>query len=316
MEVISIAHHNFSSRLNRSASELLILTIIESKGKAHPYEIYKTLLHEIFYKKYAEIQKSSQMISFSKKYIKFLEDSTVENENVLKKEIQELLPDGMTSDDFVLTKRNANQYNNKKNIENLGRLLNEAEGFVKSQKEKLKIWKSKTAIYQVMKDLEEKEKLITVVNTEIISGRSRKIYSITDKGRETAIKWILEFGDLYDRISPKISQFTGIENAITKNHRLRVLSFMEQFIPVDSIIKFLLDDSGSPFSQLVKSFFPIVGNPSKVKTLLLSDEFQFDFPAGDLIPKKYKAVYKELLLKHMKEFKNKIENKIRNLEKE
>lgn len=316
MEVISIVHHNFSSRLNRSASELLILTIIESKGKVHPYEIYQTLLPEIFYKKYAEIQKSSQMISFSKKYIKFLEDPTDENENVLTKEIQGLLPDGTTSDEFVLIKQNNNQYYSKNNIENLRRLLNEAEGFVKNEREKLKIWKSKTAIYQVMKDLEEKEKLITVVDTEIIKGRSRKIYSITDKGRETAINWILEFGDLYDRISPKISQFTGIESAFTKNHPLQVLNFMEQFIPVDSIIKLLLDDSGSPFSQLIKGLFPIVGNPSKLKTLLLSDEFQFDFLAGDLIPKKYKAVYKELLLKHMKEFKNKIENKIRNLEKE
>ena len=96
MEVISIVHHNFSSRLNRSASELLILTIIESKGKTYPYEIYQTLLPEIFYNKYTEIQKSSQMISFSKKYIKFLEDPTDENENILKKEIQGLLPDGIT----------------------------------------------------------------------------------------------------------------------------------------------------------------------------------------------------------------------------
>ena len=316
MEVISIVHHNFSSRLNRSASELLILTIIESKGKTYPYEIYQTLLPEIFYNKYTEIQKSSQMISFSKKYIKFLEDPTDENKNLLKKEIQGLLPDGITSDEFVLTKQNNNQYSNKNNIENLHRLVNEAEGFVKNQKEKLKIWKSKTAIYQVMKDLEEKEKLITVVDTEIINGRSRKIYSITDKGRETAIKWILDFGDLYDRISPKISQFTGIESAITKSHRLQVLDFMEQFIPVDSIIELLMDDSGSPFSQLIKGLFPIVGNPSKLKTLLLSDEFQFDYLAGNLIPKRYKAIYKELLLKEMKEFKNKIENKIKIIEKE
>ena len=295
-------HHNFSSRLNRSASELLILTIIQSKGNAYPYEIYKSLLSEIFYIKLAEIEKSSHLITFSKNYIKYLEDPTTENEMLLMKDMRGLFPASISSEELKLTTHN----NKKESIKNLSSLLKEAERFVKNQTDHLQIWKSKTAIYQVMKDLEEKEKLIAVVDIKIINGRSRKIYSITDKGREVAIKWILEFGDLYHRISPKISQFTGTESSFIKSHRFQVLKYMEKFIPVDSIAKLLMDDSGSPFSQLLKGLFPIIGNPSKLKTLLLSDEFQFDYLTRD-IPSKYKTVYREILLKQMNEFKLNIE---------
>ena len=308
-------HHNFSSRLNRSAAELLILTIIQSKGKTHPYEIQQTLHSEIFHSQFAEIQKSSHLIEFSKNLIKFMENPSMENEILFKFQLKELLPDKMVEIDEFLHFKNTIQNNEENLVAKLRKLLIDAQGFVSQQQEKLKIWNSKTAIYQVMEDLEKKQKLISVVANEVIKGRSRKIYSITEKGKETAIKWILELGDLYDRISPKITQFTGIESVFIKTHRFQVLNFMEQFFPKGKIAEILVDDSNSPFSQLFRGLFPIIGNPSKLKTLLLSDNFQFDLLNENLIPKEYKDVYKKILLKQMKKFKNQVDSNIKSLEK-
>ena len=301
-----MGHHRFMSRFLRTASELFILTIISSKGEIHPYEVYQELLLEIFHSKHSQIQCYSKILHFGEKYLNYLQDSSKLNVELLEKEIRDFLPTG----ESIEITLNPDEKLKKNMIQILNHLIGEADTHVESLKGELKIWDSKTAIYQVMKEL-EREDLIKVARTEIYKGRARKIYSITDKGKSVVLRSLVLFGDLFQKIFPQITLFKDFQSSFLIDHRIKLIKFFEMIITPKQIVSILNNKTDFPLKQLFNEIFPLIGSESILKNLINVKKVNLSLFDIDALPADYRDIYIQMVLNQLRESKEYIENKIK-----
>ena len=304
-----MTHHRFISRFLRSSSELFILTIISSKEEVHPYEVYQELLLQIFHSKHSQIQNFSKVLQIAKRFLNYLQESSEMNIELLEREFKGLLPKE-ESIDLVL---NQDKELKTKTINMLIPLISEADERFELIKEDLRIWDSKTAIYQVMKELEQ-EGLIKVTREEIYKGRGRKIYSITEKGKIAVLNSLILFGDLFQKIFPQITHFYDLQQTSFNEHRIKLLQFFEKILSPHQIISILNKESDSPLKQLFNEMFPLIGSESILKNLISVQKVDLNLFNINAIHANYRAFYIQTILHQLRESKEYIDRKIKEVE--
>lgn len=297
------------SRLLRTASELFILAIIASKKEVHPYEVYQKLISEIFYSKQIQIQSFSHILQVGKSYLKYLQEPSKLNENLLREEIKKILPKGFPLKDEL----NIDKKSKDDSIQILSHLIKEADINLNEEEGDLRIWDSKTAIYQVMKEL-EREDLITVARTEIYKGRGRKIYAITLKGKITAVHSLLLFGDLYQKVFPQITLFTDFQKSSSEDPGIRLLQILENVLSTEMIMAIFQNEEDSPLKQLIKELFPLVRSEVALQNLIILKDIPLNLFDVSILPLSYRSIYKKMIIQQLSDYKKHIENVITQLE--
>ncbi|MFX1237543.1 MAG: PadR family transcriptional regulator [Promethearchaeota archaeon] len=300
-----MGHHRFTSRFLRTISELFILIIISSKREIHPYEVYQELLAQVFHSRQSQIESFSKILQVGKKYLDYLQDPSSSNVEILEKEFNKLLPKGKS----IKITTVLDNIQNKMPKDTIINLINEADSQIESEKEDLKIWDSKTAIYQVMNEL-EREDLIKVTRTEIYKGRGRKLYSITDKGINMVISTIIAFGDLFQKIFPHIELFNEIHQILSRDHRQKLLQFFDLIISSKQIISILNNESEFPLKRLLIEVFPLIASESTLANLINVQKLDLNVLNIEELPDRYRSFYIKNVLKKLHDSKKYIKKKI------
>ncbi len=308
-----MGHHRFENRLVRTSSELFILTILASKGEAHPYEIHQILLKEIFKDRMAYLQEFHKVIDWARKLlVVFEQDSTPDMDN-LEAETEQLFPQSMRGlSKFLIERLRKNQQLRKE----LNLLLTEADEGLRLDEEQVKIWDSDTTIYQVMKELES-EGLIAVNRTEIHQGRGRKVYVLTEIGRRTAFETILQFGNLFQAILPFITLVNPEGEGHHSSHQMQVLHLFERILPKEQFNKFIsVISEDSPLTHFLLNLFPFLFNDAIFFPIIMGDYLSLEIINENLPSDSQRAAYKHLLLNRLKDCHRRIGEKIQELETE
>lgn len=302
-------HHRFLNRLIRISSELFILTILAAKKEAHTYEIQQILLEKIFKIKKEEINTLKKVIEIGKEILN-LKNKHKSNLD-LNKELDKLELKEFKSISRIIYNK---IIQNDSFEEKFSKLLSQADIVIQQQEKDLRIWNSDTAIYQVMKEF-EKEELIKVLRTEIYRGRSRKIYSLTEKGKNMAFSSIFLFGELYQIIVPQISFFQNMEGKIPSQHLYKLVEFLEDILPEEELNRILLEKD--LHNSLLKKFFdimfPFIKNNTLVLSLISGENVPTNILDDNISSTSYKNFYKKMFIANLKRIKKKIENLINKL---
>ncbi len=306
-----MGHHRFENRLVRTSSELFILSILASKGEAHPYEIHQMLLKEIFRDRMVYLQEFHRIIDWARKLLVILEQDTSPDIVSLEAETEQLFPQSMRGlSKFLIERLHKNQQFRKE----LNLLLTGADEGLRLDEEQLKIWDSDTTIYQVMKELES-EGLIAVNRTEIRQGRGRKIYVLTDMGRRTAFETILKFGNLFQSILPFITLVNPEGEGHHPSHQMQVLYLFERILPKEQFNKFLLVlNEDSPITHFLLNLFPFLFNDAILFPIIMGDYLSIEKINENLPSDSQRTAYKNLLLNRLKECQRRIGEKIQEIE--
>lgn len=183
----------FFSKMAKSVSEFMILAILKEKSESHPYEIQQALLSKFS----SQQDHSSKMLDIMST---ISEKITQENKD-LHSESQKV----------------KEQPGNKKEHLLLSSLNSEIEIIKEYMSFPIKIWETIGAIYQVMSELEAQE-CIEVIKREIVKGRTRKIYKITQKGELVALRMMFAFNGINSTIYPQFLHFGDILNQFYTTH--------------------------------------------------------------------------------------------------
>ncbi len=308
-----MGHHRFENRLVRTSSELFILTILASKGEAHPYELHQILLKEIFKDRMAYLQEYHKVIDWARKVLVVLEQDSSPNMDNLEAETEQLFPQSMQGvSKFIIERLQKSQQLRKE----LNLLLTEADEGLRLDEEKVKIWDSDTTIYQVMKELES-EGLISVNRTEIHQGRGRKVYILTEIGRRTAFETILLFGDLFQAILPFITLVNPEGADHHPTHQLKALHLFERILTREQFSKFSsVMSEDSPLTHFLSNLFPFLFNDAVLFPIIMRDYLSIENINKNIPGDSQRRVYKNLLLNRFKDFQKQIGEKIQELETE
>lgn len=308
-----MGHHRFENRLVRTSSELFILTILASKGEAHPYEIQQMLLKEIFKDRMVSLQEFHKIIDWAKKLIEGLERGSPPDLDNLEEETHQLFPQSMQhlGKLFIEGLRQNQQLRQELKV-----LLKEADEGLQLEEENERIWDSDTTIYQVMKELES-EGLIKINRTEIHHGRGRKVYILTENGRCTAFETILRFGALFQAILPFITLVNPDGEGHPPSHQLKVLHLFERVLAKEDFNKFmsLLKDD-SPLTHFLSNLFPFLFNDAILFPIIMGDYLSIEKINENLPSDSQRTAYKYLLLNRLKDCQKRIGEKIQELETE
>lgn len=306
-----MGHHYFENRLVRTASELFILMILASKREAHPYEIQQVLLKEIFKVRRSQFEEFQNLIQWMAKTFEILDQEPPGDTNLLGQEMETFFPPLLKhlGPQFLVALSEDPQLQAE-----LRQLVNTAEQAMQQEGEHLKIWDSDTAIYQVMKELEN-EGLIEVTRSEIHRGRGRKVFTLTENGRKTAFSTILVFGDLYQAILPYSTLFHTEEGLLFSKHQFDILHLLERVLHGNDLGKLITSiNVDSPFNHLLTNLFPFLLNDALFFPALFGNYLPVE-KIEERLPNEFdRAAYQHLLLHRLKDSQQRIEEIIQRLE--
>ena len=203
--------NKFYSKIAKSVSEFMILAILKEKGESYTYEIQQTLFSKF------SIQKIH-----SAKIMNILTDlNETTNISIAKNKFHE-----QTINHLNRIESNLVLGTTKELLHNL---QYELEIIMDHIFFPVKIWDTVGAIYQVMKELEE-QGFIEVSRSEIVNGRTRKIFNITAKGELEAIRMIFIFNSVISSIYPQFLIFSKNIQQFFTNHINTLNSLFKRII--------------------------------------------------------------------------------------
>lgn len=302
----------FFKKITRAAAEFTILSILAEKGVAHPYEIQELVQEELLKKYRLQIESIKSFIEISETIISNFNNPRRQNQ----KDISQILK-GIKDPLFrhfgkIFLKK---VKENKELLLDLEKLKEDAKNILIRRGSELKIWEHIHSIYQVIKELKQRE-LIEESGTETFKGRTRKLYKITDKGRDEALKMIILFADLNQVIIPKALIFQNNLNILFQTHLDILFQILNKIFPDKTIFDMLLEVESS-FPHIQKTFeglFPLLDNDLLLISLLLEDFITSESINIQELPCNQQQLFKHLLLNHLKKHRKKIDEVIKSLE--
>ncbi len=309
---MTVKKDQFFKKITRAAAEFTILSILAEKGVAHPYEIQELVQDELLKKYRFQIESIKSFIEISEAIISNFNDPKHQKQ----KDVNQILKGtkdplfGHFGKIFL-----GKVKDNKDLLLDLEQLKEDAKSILIRRGSELKIWEHIHSIYQVIKELKERE-LIEEARTETIKGRTRKLYRITDRGRNEALKMIILFADLNQVIIPKALIFQDNLNILFQTHLDILFQIFNKIFPNKSIFD-ILHEIESSFPQVQKTFeglFPLLDNDLLLISLLLEDFITSEsINLAELSPNQ-QQLFKHLLLNHLKKHRKKLDDVIKNLE--
>ncbi|TFG08379.1 MAG: PadR family transcriptional regulator [Promethearchaeota archaeon] len=308
LHIMTPKEHHFFKKISRAASEFIILSILEEKGESHPYEINDILQKEILENRQAQVKNTIQFIEFSEKVIEFYGDPNKKKLDIrkLRNELEDPLLKHFSG--IFLKKVELD----KDLLIDLEELIKDGKEIMEYRGAELKVWDHVPSIYQVISDL-EKRNLIKESGTEIMQGRTRKLYKITDKGKVEAVKMLTIFGDLNQTIIPKALIFKKNINLLFKSHLDIILRLLEKLFPDKSISDIFqnIKETLPEDSRMLEGMFPIIDNDLLLISLLLEDFITKDKIDMNELDQNQQELFNSLLVNRLKKFQNKLDEIIK-----
>lgn len=217
--------NHFFSKIAKSISEFMILAILKEKGELHTYEIQQELIS-----KFRRVNShSNEMIDLIQIFLNKNGQKSPKNFTQEEQNNQYMYYEQM--EDLIKLLTNGESVNQldkqtKELFTNLGAELEIINNFIHFP---VKIWDSLSSIYQVMKDL-EKQGFIEITRSEIVNGRTRKIYQITKKGETEAVRMIFTFNGINSSIYPQFLNFSDVLSQFYSNHTFNLNSLFSKII--------------------------------------------------------------------------------------
>ncbi len=303
-------------KITRAASEFMILSIIMEKGESHPYEIYQTLIERVAGKQKPPVRNLELLIKYSSMIMDFFDNE--ETDGNQEKKIISLI----NSIESPFSKKLLLEFleQGKKDVKlqaNLKDLIKDARIITQKDKSDLEAWQKPPAIYQVLKSL-EKRKLIKFSRTEQYQGKSRNLYTITEKGIPEAFTMLTTLGDLNQLIIPMARFFRNHINLQMQNHLTIVFRIMKQLYPNKNLSDIFEDPEliDPNFILELSSLFPIIDNDSLFIPILFDDTISTDaINAMKVIPEQ-QVLFKEIVLKKLRSYKEKINKVIKEIDQD
>ncbi len=309
---MSSKEHHFFKKLSRAASEFIILSILAEKGESHPYEIHDILQKEIFKNRETRIKNTIKFIELSEKLIAIYKNPQKKNKDDIKN-LMDKLEDPLFK---FLSKIFLKKLEEDKDIlTDLEKLIEDGKRVLEYKGAEQKVWDHVPSIYQVIRDL-EKRKLIKESRIETIKGRNRKLYTITNDGKDEAVKMLTIFGDLNQVIIPKALIFQNNINMLFKSHLDIALNLLEKLLPGKSISNILQDIENSlPQVQgIFEGMFPIIDNDLLLISLLLEDFITKEKINMKELNPNQQELFNFLLVNRLKKYRDKLDDVISSIE--
>ena len=301
--------HQYINRFVRTFSELYILTIIAEKGETYPYEIQQILFYDIFTNRLSQMNVLEHIIDLGKKIV--FKDSSLTS---ILKESNTIIPGRDISPQYqsFINFLQKTISSDPDELDQLNKLLTKGQKEIKAEQELIKIWDSKTTNYQVIGDL-ERENLIEIAREEVQKGRNRKFYKITAEGRKNTLQTIIQLGILYKDLLSKITFFDNPFDIISHDN---VSSLLGGLVPAEILDDIVQHSSNEPdmLDHLLIAMFPLLQNDFLIFSLILNENIHIkDLIDSQRLPEQRQA-FKKSLIKRLKSFQVRLENKIKELE--
>ena len=223
----------FFSKMAKPVSEFMILAILKEKGEKHPYEIQQILLEKFSSQKDHTIEMMVLLADISKKAMNYISEGSEKKEEVERS--VNLLPDENFREIIIQLIEKAGK---ETDIFNLLKSLTDEIDIIKDHFIfPGKIWETIGAIYQVMKELQS-QGFIEVSKQEIVKGRTRKLYKITDKGVLEAMRMLLIFNSVNSAIYPQFSLFSNSLRQFYAGHNEKFHDLFSKILDKDNSNEF------------------------------------------------------------------------------
>jgi len=312
MTVKKAKKDQFFKKITRAAAEFTILSILAEKGVAHPYEIQE-LVQEVLLKKYRfQIENIKSFIEVSEIIISNFNNPKQQNQKDVSQILKETKNPLFVHFGKIFLKKAKDNNDLLLDLENL---TEDAKSILIRRDSELKIWDHIHSIYQVIKELKERE-LIEEAKTETFKGRTRKLYRITDKGRNEALKMIILFADLNQVIIPKALIFQDNLNILFQTHLDILFQMFNKIFPHKTVFD-MMQEIESSFPHIQKTFeglFPLLDNDLLLISLLLEDFITSESIDLQELPPNQQELFKHLLLNRLKKHRKKLDDAIISLE--
>ena len=309
---MSSKEHHFFKKLSRAASEFIILSILAEKGESHPYEIHDILQKEILKNRQIRIKNTIKFIELSENLIDIYKNPQKKNKVDIKNLMDKLEDPVFKFLSKIFLKK---LEEDKDLLTDLEILIKDGKRVLEYRDAELKVWDHVPSIYQVIRDL-EKRKLIKESGIDTIKGRNRKLYTITDIGKDEAVKMLMIFGDLNQVIIPKALVFQKNINLLFKAHLDIALHLLEKLLPDKSISRILQDIENSlpQVQDMFEGMFPIIDNDLLLISLLYEDFISEESIGTKELTPKQQELFKFILLKRLKKYRDKLDDIISSIE--
>jgi DNA-binding PadR family transcriptional regulator len=290
-------------------SDLYILTILAAKGEAYPYEIQQVLYQDIFKRENLQIQVLEHLIDMGQSIVT---TTLAPNKNGSAPDLEPFLSD-LPSELHEYFIAFQNEISTKPDaLSRFSELLAQGSKILEEERREQKIWDSKTAIYQVIGDL-EREGLIHVSREEVQQGRHRKFYQLTDDGRVSALQGIAQLGQLYQTLLPRIQYFEDLNDIFLHD---KMSQFIGDLFPVEVIGQLVQGEpiSSGILNHLFSAAFPLLQDNFLLLSFVLGDFA----PTNDLMTgtpqSAQQDIYKKAILGHLKSLQARLQSKIDQME--
>ena len=298
-------------KITRPASEFIILSILAEKDNLHPYEIMSILEKQVLKKHQERISEIAGIVDIGDKIIDHFDNPTKFNDNDLTK-IVESYNEPLLK--FLIIELINKIKKNKDVLMELKELNKDAKNMLINIGAELKTWDTIPAIYQVINDL-EKEKLIKVAGTETYKGRTRKLYTITPKGRLEALQMLTLFGELTQVISPHLINFQDTVNFFFQQHIKIFFKIVEQIYPNESVIDsiFKIEEKYPYFQKVLQGAFPLLDNDTLLIAFLSNNFDSIKSINLERLNSNEQKLFKHLLINRLNDYRVRIDELIKNL---
>ncbi|MFQ5977567.1 MAG: PadR family transcriptional regulator [Candidatus Heimdallarchaeota archaeon] len=298
----------FFKRVARHVSEFHILTILAEKGECHPYEIQQILKTQIFQERQEQANKLEQLIQVGQKILDYrAKPSTAKYD-----EIESIIAKLPITAARTFFSKGLIDGTEEKDV-NLTFWVQHGQELFKHEKSFSTLLNSTSAVYHVMKDLEDYG-YIRVKSEETHKGRSRKLYEITEKGRAQAPGMLLAFGEMTQTVTHGFHVFQQSLHSFFEPSHVFIQNMMNILLP-DSFELSELDQS--EFSNLIdflEFIFPIVRNESLFLSMITQGHLNFD-ELPELPFKPFHVhIVQQYLLDRLRNLQKKVEHGITILE--
>lgn len=295
----------FFSKIAKSVSEFMILAIVKEKGESHTYEIQQTLLTK-FSNQGSHVKEMTQLASSLKGKTQSVQEKKVDSNNKNGDSGKE------GSFEFMIDMLNEIITQTQKDdeipiiVSKLGDELDIINNHIFFP---VKIWESISAIYQVMKDLED-QGFIEIARSEIVSGRTRKLYKITEKGELEAIRMMFIFNGIYTSIYPQFLIFGDVLSQFFKNHSDNLNNLFSKLMKTNSFNTILHDNQNIDHESLHSFMDPFAESQFQIMVQLLSLEEVDESHIAQMLSLINKKQNNEII-GNLQNYKQKIENIIK-----
>lgn len=210
----------FYSKLAKAHSEFIILSIIDANPDIHTYEIQQILS--------SNFSKMNNPIFMS---FKLFEDIISKWRKVGK--VNDKIDKMIDDIPFIAIRSPLRNYmtisaidkGSAQSLLEVWDKLRSINFFIVNADQ---IWATQTGIYQSMKSLED-NKLIEVSRQEIVKGRTRKLYQITEKGKQGALGMLFTLLSFDNIIPPYYPNFSSVLKSFYQFHDDTVFNILKEF---------------------------------------------------------------------------------------